>query len=65
MDDPYLDLAYLLDEDYVATKSYNDLLAEGIPHMGGLAMLAAAEEIAHSHPALAGLMWRVAANPHK
>ncbi|MGZ5120591.1 MAG: hypothetical protein ACXWCW_26805 [Burkholderiales bacterium] len=43
MDDPYLDLAWILDEDYVATRSFNDLLAEGIPHKGGLAMLAKAE----------------------
>jgi hypothetical protein len=37
---------------------YGDLLAECIA--GGLMMLAAAEKIAHSHPALAGLMCRVA-----
>jgi hypothetical protein len=28
------DLPDLLDEDYVATRSFNDLLAEGIPHKG-------------------------------
>ena len=60
MEDHHTDLAYIIDPDYVATKSYSDLLAEGIPHKGGLAMLAAAEKIAHTHPALAGLMWRMA-----
>jgi hypothetical protein len=29
------DVPDLLDEDYVATRSFNDLLAEGIPHEGG------------------------------
>jgi hypothetical protein len=58
MDD--LDLADLLDPAYVPPKSYSNLLAEGIWHNGGLAMLAAAEKIAYSHPALAGLMWCVA-----
>jgi hypothetical protein len=51
---------YLLDPDDVATKNYSDLLAEGIAHKGGLAMLAAAEKVAHSHPSIAALLFRVA-----
>ncbi|MGZ5127441.1 MAG: hypothetical protein ACXWCP_30265 [Burkholderiales bacterium] len=50
----------LLDPDYGATKSYSDLLAEGIAHKGGLAMLAAAKKVAHSHPSIAALLFRVA-----
>jgi hypothetical protein len=50
----------LLDPDYVATMSYGDLLAEGIAHKGGLAMLAAAEKVAHSHPSIAALLFHVA-----
>jgi len=50
----------LLDPDYVATMSYSDLLAEGIAHKGGLAMLAAAEKVAYSHPSIAALLFRVA-----
>jgi hypothetical protein len=39
----------LLDPSYTATKSYSDLLREGVPHKGGLAMLAR-EEDAPSSP---------------
>jgi hypothetical protein len=49
----------LLDPDYVATKSYSDLFAEGT-HKGGLAMLVAAEKVAHSHPSIAALLIRIA-----
>jgi len=34
---------YEFDPDYVATKTWVDILATGIPHAGGLAMLAAEE----------------------
>jgi hypothetical protein len=40
------------------TKSYSQLLAEGVPHRGGLAMLAAAEKLKKPSPALAGLAVR-------
>ena len=54
------DLTELLHDltDCAPATHYCDLLGECIA--GGLTMLAAAEKIAHSHPALAGLMWRVA-----
>lgn len=37
------DLNDLLDPDYVPTKTYSQLLEEGVQHQGGLAQLAQAE----------------------
>ena len=36
-------------------KTYSQLLAEGVPHEGGLAQLAAAEIAEDPHPAIAAL----------
>jgi hypothetical protein len=44
-----------IDPDYVPTKTATDLLAEGIPHKGGLAQLAAAEQMENPPPQLAGV----------
>ena len=46
-----------IDPDYVPTKTYSDLLAEGLPHKGGLAQLAAAEQMENPPPQIAAIRY--------
>jgi hypothetical protein len=51
-------LADLLTPSSKPTKSYTQLLQEGVPHKGGLAQLAAAETMENPPPCLAALQRR-------
>jgi hypothetical protein len=48
-------LTNLIDPAYRPLRSYSDLLRAGIPHKGGLAMLATAERLERPVPAIAAL----------
>lgn len=44
-----------IDESYRPTKTFSELLAEGLPHQGGLRQLASAEKMANPPPQLEGV----------